>query len=141
MLANSLRDNLDRAKKKKSAKEDLIEGFNDASITLIKQFIANVNSGTIQIDDTADLMRLFNIYTQVNDIQSGAASGNGAPPALSRTRKEVMEDMIPSDRQVVNGEEEDIIDLDALIAMSAEDIQQLMTKREVEVNRENEAAF
>ena len=62
-----------------------------------------------------------------------------------KTRRErfldIMEDMIPSDRQVVNGEEEDVIDLDALIAMSAEDIQQLMTKREVEVNRENEAAF
>lgn len=139
-LTQQMREKLENEKKKVNAKDQLVDSFNDASLTLIKQFIGNVKSGAISIDDTADLMRLFQIYEKINDIQTGD-SGSGQLPAMTGGQKGVLDESLNTQKKIINGVEEDVVDLDELSNLSMEEVTNLLNKREVTVNKENEAGI
>lgn len=139
-LSKQMRDQLEKSKNKTNSKDQLVDSFNDATLMLIKQFIGNVQSGAVSIDDTADVMRLFQIFEKINDIQTGD-NGTGTLPAMTGVQKELMEDVVKTEKKIINGEEEDVVDLEELSKLSVEDITKMMNQREVQVNRDNEGMF
>ena len=61
----------------RTSEQRLRDTFNNASLTLINQFMAKVMAGSIDIDDVGDLTRLFQIYMQINNINAGMQEGTG----------------------------------------------------------------
>ena len=101
----------------------------------------NVMSGHIQIEDTADLSRLFAIYMQINNINAIESGTSGAIPEISIGQQSVFKEKLDVETETVNGETEDYIDLDDLAELSDEDVSEMMLKRELELNKENEVSF
>lgn len=122
-----------------NSKEGLAEAFNGVSLKLIKQFISNVEAGSVQIDDVGDLSRLFNIYRDVNELGTGE-EGTGALPKMSQMQR----DVLGSDVKLTGGDSEDdvsYVDLEDMMNLDADDIEKMMNKREVQINKENEATL
>lgn len=140
MLANEIRDKVDKAKKTKDSKSELLDLFNDTTETLIGKFLKEAKAGNIEISGVTDLMRLFQIYEQVNDIKSMESDGSGRLPALSRGQLDQLEDTVG----VVESDNEDddntYVDVDELMSLSAEDVQKMLATREAQVNKDNENA-
>ena len=140
MLANEIRDKVDKAKKTKDSKSELLDLFNDTTETLIGKFLKEAKAGNIEISGVTDLMRLFQIYEQVNDIKSMESDGAGRLPALSRGQLDQLEDTVG----VVESDNEDddntYVDVDELMNLSAEDVQKMLATREAQVNKDNENA-
>lgn len=140
-ISDELRAGVAKAKKERDDKTALADAFNGASLKLIKQFIANVDSGAVVIDDVADLSRLMNIYLEINNVGNGEG-GTGTLPSVTPKQKEVFEEEnIVVSKVADDGEEEDYIDLEALSEMSTEDVAKMLMKREEQVNNDNEGAF
>ena len=140
MLANEIRDKVDKAKKTKDSKSELLDLFNDTTETLIGKFLKEAKAGNIEISGVTDLMRLFQIYEQVNDIKSMESDGTGRLPALSRGQLDQLEDTVGV---VESGNEDDdntYVDVDELMSLSAEDVQKMLATREAQVNKDNEDA-
>lgn len=122
-----------------NSKEGLAEAFNGVSLKLIKQFISNVEAGSVQIDDVGDLSRLFNIYRDVNELGTGE-EGTGSLPKMSQMQR----DVLGSDVKLTGGDSEDdvsYVDLEDMMNLDADDIEKMMNKREVQINKENEATL
>lgn len=138
MLSSSIRENLDKKKKDKDSKIAMADKFNDASTVLINKFMAEVTAGNIELDGVTDLMRLFQIYTQINDIKSGDSEGTGQLPALTKAQHDIMDAVV-----TVRGNEDDedsaYLDMDELEKLTSEDIGKLMAQREITMNKENES--
>lgn len=138
-----IEDLLEDKKKKTSgsSEEQLRDTFNNASKLLINRFMQDVLSGDKEIESTADLARLFSIYLQVNGINEGMSGAEGALPEISPGRLEILEEVLPTSKTVVEGEEETIVDLDKLADISAEELAVMLSKTEEQMNLENEATF
>lgn len=138
MLSSQLREELDKKKRDKDSKSAMADKFNAASTVLINKFMAEVTAGNIELDGVTDLMRLFQIYTQVNEIKLGEEEGMGQLPALTQAQHDTM-DAIVSVRGT--GEEDDTsyVDMDELEKLTSEDINKLMAQREITMNKENES--
>lgn len=140
-VADRMKDREKEINRKKTSEENLRDTFNDSAKTLIMQFMAEVKSGSIQIDDVADLSRLFQIYSQVNDLNE-LGSGQGSFPQLSTGQRKIMnESMETKTRENNDGEEEEVVSLESLEDMTDEQIDEMLKSREVEMNKENEASF
>lgn len=140
-LAERLAENARRKKIERTSEEKLRDTFNDASTTLINQFMAKVMAGAIQIDDVGDLTRLFSIYMQINQIDAMSGDGNGTLPALSSGQKDIISETIETESTEVNGEEQEVISLVDLAGMDDKTIDKMLLEKEVEMNKENEATF
>lgn len=140
-VADRMKDREKEINQKKTSEENLRDTFNDSAKTLIMQFMAEVKSGSIQIDDVADLSRLFQIYSQVNDLNE-LGSGQGSLPQLSPGQRKIMnESMETKTRENNDGEEEEVVSLESLENMADEQIDEMLKSREVEMNKENEESF
>lgn len=140
-MAEDLKSRVNQQKKDRSQKDELAGAFNGVSLKLIKQFIANVDSGAVQIDDVADLNRLVNIYFQINDIGTGE-EGTGTLPSMAPTQKKLFEDkgmVVKNEALGEDEEDEEYVDLGTLSEMTSEDLEKMLTERETQVNNENEA--
>ena len=140
-VADNIRHKAEQKKRERTPEESLRDTFNEASTGLIKQFMQNVMSGHIQIEDTADLSRLFAIYMQINNIHAIESGTSGAIPEISIGQQSVFKEKLDVETETVNGETEDYIDLDDLAELSDEDVSEMMLKRELELNKENEVSF
>lgn len=140
-LSDSMREGIQKKKGHQNVKNDVRDAFNNVSLKLIKQFIEGVETGTIEVSDISDVMRLYNMYLSVNELQGGD-EGSGTLPALPRGQRDIFLDSIKTIKAPTE-EEEDIdyiVDSD-FENKTAEDIEKLLTQREMEVNKENEGMF
>lgn len=138
MFVKGMRENLDRAKKHGDSKSSLADKFNVASEVLIDRFMKDVMAGSVEIDGVTDLMRLFQIYQQVNEIGTGDGEGTGRLPSLTRGQQEQLEEYVsvkPSDNE---DDESVYIDMEELASLTPEAVEAMMAKREQQVNRDNE---
>lgn len=140
-LADRLRDSKEKKKLNRTTEETLRDTFNEASTTLINQFMAQVISGSIQIDDVADLTRLFQIYLQINNINQGVGDGNGTLPSLPNGQKEIISSVLETEKVSIDGEVEEVISLEELAKLSDEEVDKMLAQKEIQMNQENEATF
>jgi len=140
-MSDSMRETLNNKKNSKNAKEDVRDAFNMTALKLIRRFTEEVEAGTIEVTDIADVMRLYNMYLSVNDLQSGE-DGMGNLPALPRDQKKLLEDSISTVKATNEDEEDqDFINDIEFENKTSEEIAELLTKRETEVNKTNEGVF
>ncbi|UQT00038.1 hypothetical protein NGDEOPKE_00089 [Enterococcus phage vB_OCPT_Carl] len=140
-MADRLKDNAKQKKLERTPEQQLRDTFNQASIKLINQFMANVTSGAIEVDDIADLTRLFQIYLQVNNINDGMQEGTGTLPALTSEHKDIISEKVSTEKIIKDGEEEELISLDELASLPDDQLEEVLVNRELQMNRENEVTF
>lgn len=140
-MADRLKDNAKQKKLERTPEQQLRDTFNQASIKLINQFMANVTSGAIEVDDIADLTRLFQIYLQVNNINDGMQEGTGTLPALTSEHKDIISEKVSTEKIIKDGEEEELISLDELASLPDDQLEEILVNRELQMNRENEVTF
>ena len=140
-MADRLKDNAKQKKLERTPEQQLRDTFNQASIKLINQFMANVTSGAIEVDDIADLTRLFQIYLQGNNINDGMQEGTGTLPALTSEHKDIISEKVSTEKIIKDGEEEELISLDELASLPDDQLEEVLVNRELQMNRENEATF
>lgn len=140
-LKERLEENAKKKKLERTSEEKLRDTFNEASTTLINQYMAKVQAGAIEISDVGDLTRLFQIYMQINKIDSMAGEGNGTLPSLPSGQKEIISSYIETSKADINGEEEEVISLVDLAGMDEETIDKMLVEKEIQMNKENEATF
>lgn len=140
-LKERLEENARKKKLERTSEEQLRDTFNEASTTLINQYMAKVQAGAIEITDVGDLTRLFQIYMQINKIDSMAGEGNGTLPALPSGQKDIIANSIETNKADINGEEEEVISLVDLAGMDEETIDKMLAEKELQMNKENEATF
>lgn len=141
--SDELRTKLALKKSNKSQKDGIAEAFNGVTLKLIKKFIAEVDAGSVQLEDIADLNKLFQMYMAINDLNN-TESGTGVLPTMVPSQKGVFEtEGLVKTVKSYNEDEEDqeYIDLEALAQMDSEAIQRMMIRREEQVNNDNEGAF
>lgn len=140
-MSERMKEREQELRKNQTSEENLRDTFNNASRTLINQFMAEVLSGSIQIDDVADLSRLFQIYTQINNINE-MGDGSGTLPQLSPGQKNIINQNLETQtRENNDGEEEEVVSLEDLSQMADDQLDQMLNAREVEMNKENEVTF
>lgn len=142
-VSEELRAKLASAKSNKSQKDGIADAFNGVTLKLIKKFIAEVDAGSVVLEDISDLNRLFQMYMAINDLNS-AENGNGTLPTMVPSQKGVFETegLVKTVKAFNEGEEDqEFIDLEALAQMDSTDIQNMMIRREEQVNLDNEGAF
>lgn len=140
-LADRLKEDVSKKKIEQSSEETLRNTFNEASSKLINQFMADVLSGSIKIDDVGDLSRLFQIYMSVNDINENQGAG-GTLPELSSGQKELFGSHIETTKtENEDGEEEETINLSDLEGLEDDSIDKMLQDRELEMNKENEGGL
>lgn len=141
--SEELRTKLALKKSNKSQKDGIAEAFNGVTLKLIKKFIAEVDAGSVQLEDIADLNKLFQMYMAINDLNN-TDSGTGVLPTMVPSQKGVFETegLVRTVKSYNDDEEDqDFIDLEALAKMDSEEIQRMMIRREEQVNNDNEGAF
>lgn len=141
--SDELRTKLALQKSNKSQKDGIAEAFNGVTLKLIKKFIAEVDAGSVQLEDIADLNKLFQMYMTINDLNNTEA-GTGVLPTMVPSQKGVFEtEGLVKTVKSYNDDEEDqeFIDLEALAKMDSGEIQKMMIRREEQVNKDNEGAF
>jgi len=140
-LADRLKEGVSKKKIEQSSEETLRNTFNEASSKLINQFMADVLSGSIKIDDVGDLSRLFQIYMSVNDINEKQGAG-GTLPELSSGQKELFGNHIEITKtENEDGEEEETVNLSDLEGLEDDSIDKMLQDRELEMNKENEGGL
>jgi hypothetical protein len=140
----SISDNIRRNVKKeesKSSEEKLRDTFNNASLKLIDTFMQDVSTGAVKVDSVTDLSRLFQIYTDINNINSLSGEGTGTLPALSPGERNVISDYLPT--EIVNDGEEDkeLVDLADLASLTDKEVHAMLTEKEKVMNQQNEGTF
>ncbi|QPI18394.1 hypothetical protein [Enterococcus phage EFGrNG] len=140
-MADRIKENAEQKKMERTSEQRLRDTFNNASLTLINQFMAKVMAGSIDIDDVGDLTRLFQIYMQINNINAGMQEGTGQLPALSATQKDIIADKVSTEKATIDGEEEEVVSLEELAKLSDEEIDKMLLDKEIQMNKENEATF
>lgn len=141
--SDELRTKLALQKSNKNQKDGIAEAFNGVTLKLIKKFIAEVDAGSVQLEDIADLNKLFQMYMTINDLNNTEA-GTGVLPTMVPSQKGVFEtEGLVKTVKSYNDDEEDqeFIDLEALAKMDSGEIQKMMIRREEQVNKDNEGAF
>lgn len=138
-MSDQLRREMEKKKKKRDPKDELKEVFNEAGLQAMKSFISNMQTGAVQIDDSADVYRLFQMFMQLNDLSEGG-EGSGALPKLPNVQTEVFSDLVEKQVRVEDGEEveEDVINLSKFEDMSDEEVEEMLKKRERDLNIANE---
>jgi len=140
-MSDRLRENINNKKNSVNAKEEVGSAFNMVALKLLRKFTEEVEAGSIEVTDISDVMRLYNMFLSVNDLQNGE-EGSGKLPALPREQRKLLEDSITTVK-ARNEEEEDqdyINDFE-FENKTAEEIAELLTRREAEVNKTNEGVF
>lgn len=135
-MAEKIRDKANQKKTNRSKKDEMADLFNEVSHELILDFLKDAKAGRVRVSDTTDMMRLYQIWESINDIESG--SGEGQLPTISRAQSDLLANEIGVESEIVDGEEVGIIDLDSLSEKDEKEIDTLLNKREIEKNNENE---
>jgi len=134
-FSDELKDRMEQ--KEKTPKEELAEEFNKVASKSLRNFMKDMDNGTIQMDDTADMMRLFQIYMQVNDLGNGE-EGTGALPAMTSTQRDDMRELVDThEEEDEEGETTEYVDLDMLASMDEEEVEEMSKKREKQMNNQN----
>ena len=141
-FSENVRDNLRKKEKEATSEELLRDAFNKSSIKLINRFMQDISSGNVQLDSVTDLSRLFQIYSEINNIDALSGTGTGSLPALAPAEKQVLNNKL-SIEQTTNddGTASEHISLQDIANLSEEDIAELMVQKELELNKRNEELF
>lgn len=137
-FTNQARKRMEENKKEKNSKDKLADKFNKTATVLIDTFLNEVNANNIRIDDTADLMRLYQIYTEVNDLQNMSGEGSGTLPELSQRQSKQMKSYVDTEEVAKpDGGYEDVIDPESLMNLGADDVEGMIKEREISMNEDN----
>ena len=137
-FADQLKRRMDEKEQGKSTRDQLADKFNKTATLLIDEFMNEVASGNIRIDDTADMMRLFQIYFEVNELKNAAGEGAGTLPQLSQRQSNHIRKYIETEEvDTPDGGYEDVIDPESLMKLDEEDISKMIKEREIEINADN----
>lgn len=139
--ADRIRKQLEKKKAPKSSSEELLDTINDASALLVKKFLANVQAGSVELNDVPDLVRVISMAGELNSWSNSGTGGAGAPPAISLRQSDILDQTLSSSKEIIDGEETDVIDLSEVESLSNDDVEKLLREREVGYNQENEATF
>lgn len=122
---------------KDTSKQELAQLFNDMSYDLIMQFIKQSKESN-QPMDTTDLMRVYQIWERVNELDT-EGSATGVMPSLSKTESDNLDDYVESAVEYDDeGNEVTYIDTDDLVNMSKEEIDKMVKGRAESLNSKNE---
>lgn len=137
-FADQLKRRMDEKEEGKSTKDQLADKFNKTASLLIDEFMNEVASGNIRIDDTADMMRLFQIYFEINELKNATGEGSGSLPELSQRQSNQIRKYIESEEvETPDGGYEDVIDPESLMSLGEEEITAMIKEREIEMNADN----
>ncbi len=137
-MTDDIRAQADVIKKKDNSEVKLRASFNNVALKLIDTFVNDANSGAIRLDSVTDLSRLFQIYTDVNNLNSGIEGGTGTLPALPPSQHALITDKLPVNIEQLNGEDVEKVSLSDVAGLSEADITELMLAKEQLMNQENE---
>lgn len=138
--ADNIRRQLERKKETKTSEEELLDAINDASGLLVKKFLSNVQAGSVEMTDVTDLVRVISMASDINKWSTGTGA-TGAPPAISLKQADILERTLSTTKEIVDGEEVDVVNLTDIEAMSNEQLEAMLQEREISYNQENEATF
>lgn len=132
------KEEYDRKKGEKNAKEELANQFNNAALKGISSFINNIESGSVEISSVAEAGRLFQIYLELNGIKEGMETGEGSLPALTEMQRDLFQDSVESLGTNEEGEEESYVREEDFTQLTPEQIAEKLNKREQLLNEDNE---
>lgn len=137
-MSDNIREGVSQRKADSTPEETLRNLINNAASTSLKQFLQRMEAGEIPIDNMADLMRVVNIYKEINDIDSaiGGASGGESLPALNMKQGNIIEQRVEEGK--ASTDETGNIDVSD---MSEEDIADMIRDMDIEQNSANEETF
>lgn len=131
-------------RKKMKQKKELTDIFNDITYDLIFEFMGKTNTGEVKLENTSDLMRLFQIWLEVNDIKSlkqqaltGTGTGGSLPPIPS-LEKGIMGDNIKTKTEMLGNEPVEYVDNEELSSMTVEEMAKFLEERSKAMNQSNE---
>lgn len=137
-FTNKFKNRMEQEKDKDKSKDKLADKFNETASLLIDEFLNEVNANNIRLDDTADLMRLFQIYSEINNIKDAATEGAGSLPGLSQRQSKQIKSYVETEEvETSNGEYEDVIDTESLMKLSEDEVSDMIKEREIEMNADN----
>lgn len=131
-------------RKKAKQKKELTDIFNDITYDLIFEFMGKTSTGEVKLENTSDLMRLFQIWLEVNDIKSlkqqslnGSNMGGSLPPIPS-LEKDVLKENIKTKAEVKGEEVVEYVDNEELSSMTVEEMAKFLEERSKAMNQSNE---
>lgn len=137
-FTDQYRKRLESKNKAESTKDQLADKFNKTATKLIDEFMNEVASGNIRIDDTADMMRLFQIYFEINELNNATGDGTGSLPQLSQRQSKHLRKYVETEEvEAPSGGYEDVIDPESLMNLGEDEIANMIKEREIEMNADN----
>lgn len=137
-LADNLRQGIKKKKEGFSSESELRDLINSAASKSLKQFIQRLDAGEIPIDNISDFVRVIGAYKEINGISEAmeGTAGAGQLPELNMKTDKVIDDQVQKGK--VKANEEGRLDI---MAMSTEDMANLIREIDIAQNKENEGAF
>lgn len=119
-----------------ATKQIVANMVNNVTFNLIKEFEKQVQEDGYRMD-TADLMRLYQMWSDVNE--SGSGDGTGVLPGLTGVESEDLSEHIETKKEYdEDGNEINYVSSDDLVNLSQEDIEKMIEGREETLNKKNE---
>lgn len=118
-------------------KEEVINLTNNITLTLMRDFAKQVQQDGYRMD-TTDLMRVYQMWSDVNSSEVGG-DGSGMLPGLTGTESDNLTDHVETNVEYDDeGNEVKYVSSDDLVNMSPEDIEDMIKGREKTLNDKND---
>lgn len=120
--------------------KDVASQFNKAFKKLLEDYVKNVNSGSIRMNDSTDVDKLYSVWKDVNNLNDGSVAGK--TPALNSGQENIIEANINvhvKKEENDDGTEKETkkIDLNDLENLDNSKVGKLMGQREKQMNNDN----
>ena len=118
-------------------KEEVVNLTNNITLTLMRDFAKQVQQDGYRMD-TTDLMRVYQMWSDVNSSEVGG-DGSGMLPGLTGTESVNLADHVETNVEYDDeGNEVKYVSSDDLVNMSPEDIEDMIKGREKTLNDKND---
>lgn len=134
-----LADRKERVDGKEATQQEVASLVNGVALKLIKDFAKQTQEEGYHMD-TTDLMRVYQIWSDVNGA-TGAGDGSGVLPGLSGTESDDLGEHVETTVEYDSeGNEINYVSADDLVNLSHEDIERMVESREDTLNDKNEGS-
>lgn len=118
-------------------KQEVANLVNNLTFSMIKDFAKQVKEDGYQMD-TSDLMRLYQMWTDVNN-ENNSGDGSGVLPGLTGAESEDIASRLKTETDYdEEGNEITYVSSDDIVNLSQEDIEDMLASREDTLNEKNE---